>query len=198
MSGSSLTATIDGTVVGRATDSAFASGQIGYATGQGVTAQFDNLKIYNGSVPPDPSPSPSMSPSVPVSPSPSVPVSSSPSVPVSSSPSVPVSSAPPVPGGCTATYKVVSEWTGGFQAEITVTNASSRTSTGWQTAFTFADGQQVSQFWNADLKQSGSAVTATNVGYNAALGAGASATFGFLGSRTGNANSAPTVSCTLS
>ncbi|GAA0572876.1 ricin-type beta-trefoil lectin domain protein [Paractinoplanes ferrugineus] len=176
MSGSSLTATIDGTIVGRATDSAFSAGQIGYATGQGVTAQFDNLKIYSGSVPPDPTPtpSPSVSPSVPVSPSPSG------------------------PGGCTATYKVVSEWSGGFQSEITVTNASSGASTGWQAAFTLADGQQVSQSWNADVKQSGSTVTATNVSYNGTLAPGASATFGFLGSRTGNSTSAPTVSCTLS
>ncbi|GIJ51416.1 galactosylceramidase [Virgisporangium aliadipatigenens] len=43
--GSTLTASIDGTVVGRATDTAWVAGQVGYGTGQGVTAQFDNLSV---------------------------------------------------------------------------------------------------------------------------------------------------------
>ncbi|WP_436535856.1 ricin-type beta-trefoil lectin domain protein [Actinoplanes sp. HUAS TT8] len=45
LNGSTLTAAIDGTTVGSATDSAWIAGQIGYATGQGVTAQFDNLSV---------------------------------------------------------------------------------------------------------------------------------------------------------
>ena len=50
---------------------------------------------------------------------------------------------------------------------------------------------------NQPLSSSGSAVTARNVSYNGALGAGASATFGFLASWTG-ANTAPTPACTAS
>ena len=45
LNGSTLTAAIDGATVGSATDSTWVAGQIGYATGQGVTAQFDNLSI---------------------------------------------------------------------------------------------------------------------------------------------------------
>jgi Glycosyl hydrolase family 59/Ricin-type beta-trefoil lectin domain/Concanavalin A-like lectin/glucanases superfamily len=45
MNGSSLTAAIDGTTVGSVSDSTWVAGQVGYATGQGVTAQFDNLSI---------------------------------------------------------------------------------------------------------------------------------------------------------
>ncbi|MCO8276206.1 ricin-type beta-trefoil lectin domain protein [Actinoplanes sp. TRM 88003] len=45
MNGSTLTAAIDGVTVGSVTDSAWVAGQIGYATGQGVTAQFDNLSV---------------------------------------------------------------------------------------------------------------------------------------------------------
>ncbi|MGC9669613.1 ricin-type beta-trefoil lectin domain protein [Planosporangium sp. 12N6] len=45
LNGSTLTAAIDGTTVGTVSDSAWVAGQIGYATGQGVTAQFDNLSI---------------------------------------------------------------------------------------------------------------------------------------------------------
>lgn len=45
LNGSTLTAAIDGSTVGTVSDSAWVAGQIGYATGQGVTAQFDNLSV---------------------------------------------------------------------------------------------------------------------------------------------------------
>jgi len=48
-SGSTITASVDGTKVGTATDSAWGAGQIGYGTSQGETAQFDNLSITPGS-----------------------------------------------------------------------------------------------------------------------------------------------------
>jgi hypothetical protein len=46
---STITAGIDGKTVGTANDSAYGSGQAGYATSQGETAQFDNLSITAGS-----------------------------------------------------------------------------------------------------------------------------------------------------
>ncbi|MFG3553418.1 ricin-type beta-trefoil lectin domain protein [Micromonospora sp. NPDC047557] len=45
LNGSTLTAAIDGNTVGTVSDSTWVAGQIGYGTGQGVTAQFDNLSI---------------------------------------------------------------------------------------------------------------------------------------------------------
>ncbi|MGI5240618.1 ricin-type beta-trefoil lectin domain protein [Dactylosporangium sp. CA-139066] len=45
LNGSTLTAAIDGTTLGSVSDSTWVAGQIGYATAQGVTAQFDNLSI---------------------------------------------------------------------------------------------------------------------------------------------------------
>ncbi|MET8039329.1 ricin-type beta-trefoil lectin domain protein [Micromonospora sp. NPDC005215] len=45
LNGSTLTAAIDGNTVGTASDSTWVAGQIGYGTGQGVSAQFDNLSI---------------------------------------------------------------------------------------------------------------------------------------------------------
>jgi O-glycosyl hydrolase len=48
-SGTTITATLDGVTLGHATDGTWSSGQVGYATGQGVTAQFDNLTITPGS-----------------------------------------------------------------------------------------------------------------------------------------------------
>jgi hypothetical protein len=48
LEGSSLTATVDGVTVGSTSDSTWVTGQIGYGTGQGVAAQFDNLSITPG------------------------------------------------------------------------------------------------------------------------------------------------------
>src|SRR3954451_2860619 len=47
--GSTITATIDGTVVGTVNDSTFGAGQVGFGTSQGETAQFDNLSVTPGS-----------------------------------------------------------------------------------------------------------------------------------------------------
>ncbi|WP_225851292.1 ricin-type beta-trefoil lectin domain protein [Streptomyces sp. HPF1205] len=47
-SGSTITASIDGSNVGSANNSTYGAGQVGYATSQGETAQFDNLAITPG------------------------------------------------------------------------------------------------------------------------------------------------------
>jgi cellulase/cellobiase CelA1 len=87
------------------------------------------------------------------------------------------------------------QWPGGFQAEVTVT-AGSQAITAWAVTWTFPNGQQINNVWNAAVTPNGAGVTARNVGYNGSLPAGGSATFGFLGSWTGT-NSAPSsVSCT--
>ncbi|MGC4756044.1 CotH kinase family protein [Micromonospora trifolii] len=111
-------------------------------------------------------------------------------------PTTPPPTTPPPAVGCTATYAVTSQWTGGFQGEIRVTAGTSAIST-WTVTWTFAGGQSVSQAWNATVTSQGSAVTARNVSYNGALAAGASTTFGFLGSSTGTP-STPMLTCTAS
>ncbi|MEU4159802.1 cellulose binding domain-containing protein [Actinoplanes sp. NPDC026670] len=103
---------------------------------------------------------------------------------------------PPPAGVCTATYRVTSQWSGGFQGEVTVSNGSSSASTGWTATFTYTNGQTVSQAWNATVTQSGATVTARNVDWNGRLTAGGTASFGFLATSTG-VNTNPTVSCTL-
>ncbi|MBG6067057.1 cellulase family glycosylhydrolase [Micromonospora ureilytica] len=108
----------------------------------------------------------------------------------------PPTTTPPPNGGCTATYTVTNQWQGGFQGEVRVT-AGARAITGWTAGWTFANGQRVTQSWNVALTSSGITVTARNTDYNGRLAAGASASFGFLGSWTG-ANSPPVVSCTAS
>jgi lysophospholipase L1-like esterase len=96
---------------------------------------------------------------------------------------------------CTATYKITSQWAGGFQAEVTVRNDSTATVPSWTVAFGFADGQQISQSWNATVTQTGSTVTARNVSWNGSLAPGTSASFGFLATAAGSTDSTPAVTC---
>jgi predicted carbohydrate-binding protein with CBM5 and CBM33 domain len=98
--------------------------------------------------------------------------------------------------GCSATYKSVGSWQGGFQGEVTVKNNGTATTAAWTVTLTFANGQTLSQVWNGTATTSGSTVTVKNVSWNGTLGGGASTTFGFLGSSTGT-NDAPTATCTL-
>lgn len=97
--------------------------------------------------------------------------------------------------GCTATYRVASQWNGGFQGEVTVRNGGTSTFTSWTAHFTLATGAQISQAWNTELSQSGTAVTARNVGWNGRLAPGATASFGFISSWSGT-NPVPAVTCT--
>jgi lysophospholipase L1-like esterase len=108
----------------------------------------------------------------------------------------PTTSPPPGTSACTAAYTMTGQWSGGFQASVRVT-AGNRAINGWTVTGRFANGQTVTQAWNATVTTSGSSFTARNVSYNGALGAGASTEFGFLGTWTGT-NQAPTLTCAAS
>ncbi|MFC8846262.1 MULTISPECIES: cellulose binding domain-containing protein [unclassified Micromonospora] len=97
-------------------------------------------------------------------------------------------------GGCTAAYRIVGQWQGGFQGEVTVRNTGTAALGGWTVRFTYAAGQRITQAWNAEVTQSESTVSARNVSWNGALAPGAEATFGFLGS-SGSTNPVPQASC---
>ncbi|NKY96414.1 glycoside hydrolase family 6 protein [Nocardiopsis alborubida] len=99
---------------------------------------------------------------------------------------------PPAGEGCTADYRIVSEWGNGFQAAVTVTADDSLS--GWTVTWTYADGQRFSQGWNAEFASSGSRVTASDLGWNGTLSAGGSTEFGFTATHSGS-NSAPEVTC---
>ncbi|MGW1096096.1 cellulase family glycosylhydrolase [Streptomyces sp. NPDC002455] len=93
--------------------------------------------------------------------------------------------------GCTVEYTVTSQWQGGFQAGVKVTNLGAP-ATGWTLAFALPDaGQKVTQGWNATWSQSGSGVTAVGLDWNRTLATGAAVDLGFAGSFTG-ANPKPT------
>ncbi|GII25280.1 GH12 family glycosyl hydrolase domain-containing protein [Planosporangium mesophilum] len=103
----------------------------------------------------------------------------------------PPSTTPPPSGGgaCRVTY-TTNSWNNGFTADVSVTNTSSSAVNGWRLTFSFPGNQQVTSAWNATVAQSGSAVTATNAGYNASIAPNGSVSFGFQGTYSGT-NSAP-------
>ncbi|MFJ5916362.1 cellulose binding domain-containing protein [Streptomyces ardesiacus] len=88
-------------------------------------------------------------------------------------------------GACEVTYTVTNQWSGGFQADVRLTNTGASAWNGWSLNWSFPGGQQVTQMWNAEHTQSGAAVTARNVGWNAGVAPGASVSFGFTGSWSG-------------
>ncbi|WP_182899293.1 glycoside hydrolase family 9 protein [Microbispora sp. H10830] len=183
----------------------------GVSTTPSTPATVQNMTLYSGSTKiwgnapgsePSPSPSPSVSPSASpsASPSPSPSPSVSPSASPSPSPSPSVSPSPspspsPVTGkACTATYKVTNSWQGGFQADVTVRNSGTSAVSGWTVAWSFPDGQTVSQLWSGTVSQSGSNVTVKNLSWNGSLSAGATTSFGFTGTGSGTVPSS--VTCT--
>lgn len=103
---------------------------------------------------------------------------------------------------CSVHYVVASQWVGGFTASVTITNTGSSTITSWSLRWTYANGQGITQIWNASETQSGSVFTAANLSFNGTIAPGGNVNFGFNGSWNGS-NTNPTaftlngVSCTL-
>lgn len=89
---------------------------------------------------------------------------------------------------CEVEYDLVNEWPDGFQATISVTSA--KAIDGWTIAWSFRNGQQVSQMWDANFAQDGARVTATSADYNRTVAADGTVSFGFLSSWQGS-NAAP-------
>jgi cellulase/cellobiase CelA1 len=90
---------------------------------------------------------------------------------------------------------VQSQWQGGFQAAVDVTNIGSTPVNGWTVKWSFANGQVVNQLWNGKLTQSGAAVSVADQGYNKEIKPNATTGFGFTASWAGT-NAKP-VSFTL-
>ncbi|MEU0117676.1 cellulose binding domain-containing protein [Streptomyces bobili] len=88
-------------------------------------------------------------------------------------------------GACAVTYTITNQWSGGFQADVKLANTGTSAWSGWSLGWAFANGQTVSQLWNAEHTQSGATVTARNIGWNGNVAAGASVSFGFTGNWSG-------------
>src|SRR4051795_7731280 len=92
--------------------------------------------------------------------------------------------------GCSVTYAIDSSWNGAFQGTVKITNTGDALSN-WTVGWTYANGQKITQMWNATYTQNGAAVTAKNMPYNGSLPSGQTANFGFLSNWSG-ANAIPT------
>ncbi|MGP4044538.1 glycoside hydrolase family 6 protein [Streptomyces sp. 2A115] len=91
---------------------------------------------------------------------------------------------------CTVDYKVQNQWDSGFTTAVTVTNNGAAKSS-WALKWSYAGNQKITNGWNANLSQSGTAVTAANESYNGTLATGGSISFGFNASYSGT-NAMPT------
>ena len=85
---------------------------------------------------------------------------------------------------CEVDYAVTSSWSGGFQADVTLTNLGDAR-TGWEVSWQPADGERVSQVWNGRLAQDGAQVRVADVGWNGTLATGATASFGLVAQTSG-------------
>ncbi|MFF5443259.1 endo-1,4-beta-xylanase [Streptomyces achromogenes] len=98
---------------------------------------------------------------------------------------------------CTVGYARTSDWTDGYNGQVTVT-AGAAPITGWTVTLTFPSGQKVSALWNGSVTWNGDVATVRSTAYNGSLAAGASTGFGFTVMKNGS-SAAPTLgTCTAS
>ncbi|MFE9781689.1 cellulase family glycosylhydrolase [Streptomyces sp. NPDC005775] len=93
-------------------------------------------------------------------------------------------------GGCSVGYRIVGQWPGGFQGEITIRNATTAAIDGWTLGFAFANGQKVTNMWGGTPTQTGGSVSVAPASYTSTIAANGSVTVGFTGSQSGT-NAAP-------
>lgn len=97
---------------------------------------------------------------------------------------------------CEATYAVVNQWSGGFQAEVTVINTGTASTAGWRLDWSFGAGQTIINGWNGIHSQTGPDVTVVNENWNGVLSPSSSTGYGFNGTWNDQSNPVPEVTCT--
>ncbi|WP_405771806.1 cellulase family glycosylhydrolase [Streptomyces sp. NBC_01538] len=101
------------------------------------------------------------------------------------------------PGGgtpgvsCSVAYRVVGDWQGGFQGDITLRNTGTAALTNWTLGFSFPSGQTINNMWGGTPTQSGAGVSVVPAPYTATIPAAGSVSVGFVGAK-GATNAAPT------
>lgn len=97
---------------------------------------------------------------------------------------------------CAASYRIVTAWTSGFVAEVTVRNTGQTTLNGWTVRWTYPVGPHVDQLWNGTLLTNAPDVSVRNAAWNGTLAPtpNDTAMFGFVGGPTGP-HTPPAVTC---
>jgi len=106
------------------------------------------------------------------------------------------STRPTTPSGgrtCTASYRLVNSWPGGFQAEVTVGNSGTTSINGWTVSLGLAAGQSIVNLWDGVNSGTTGTVPVRNASYNGTIAAGGSRTFGYVAN--GGGATAPTLGC---
>ena len=85
---------------------------------------------------------------------------------------------------CVVSYQV-NQWTGGFTAQVGLTNNAAPLSA-WTLTWTFDGNQQVTSAWNAQVTQNGAMVRAVNLSYDGSVATGGTVSFGFQGTFSGS------------
>ncbi|MFY1671854.1 glycoside hydrolase family 6 protein [Plantactinospora sp. WMMB334] len=104
-------------------------------------------------------------------------------------PTTPPPTTPPAGGSCRVSYSANS-WSGGFTADIRVTNNGPAIN-GWTLTFTVGSNVRLSNGWSGVWSQSGTQITVGNAAWNGSLPTGGTASVGFQGTYSGTL-SAPT------
>jgi endoglucanase len=101
---------------------------------------------------------------------------------------------PPPPPTCSGTYSVVNSWSGGFQAQVVLTNTGTVPLSSWTLSWTFPGSQTIASSWSGVFTQTGTSVSVTNESYNGNVAPGGTVTVGFTAN--GTSGSPSSVTCT--
>lgn len=80
----------------------------------------------------------------------------------------------------------INQWNSGYQADVVVTNDGTASVNSWEIEIQFSLAPNMTASWNAIVSESESALIASNLGWNGSLAAGATASFGFTGTSSGD------------
>ncbi len=86
---------------------------------------------------------------------------------------------------CRVNYNIGSQWATGFTVTVVVNNISSSDISSWQIAWGFDGNQNIINYWNANISQSGQNVIGENLTYNSTIPAGGNQSFGFQATYSG-------------
>jgi hypothetical protein len=99
----------------------------------------------------------------------------------------------PRPGGnYVVHYTITSDWGSGANVDVIITNNTTAAVNGWTLAWTFPGNQTINNMWNAAYTQSGAALSAHNLGYNATIAANGGQVFFGFGLNYSGTNAEPT------
>jgi endoglucanase len=100
---------------------------------------------------------------------------------------------------CQVTYTIAVQFPGHFQASIAVKNTGTTAYNSWRLAWTFADGQVITNLSGASYAQVGASVTATSLPWDSVIPPGSTVTsVGFYATWNNATNSIPQVTCQTS